>query len=127
MTVKVARYLLSYLLSPNACTIPHCDASAVRHAKIAQAANILLVINLSPVPLQSARELRGGSHRGVHLGTIHSSKGLEWHTVFVMRCNDGELPGNADDFEKVSWPAPGVAPYPHPHLPDMELQCKQPC
>ncbi len=28
----------------------------------------------------------------VTISTIHSSKGLEWHTVFVVRCIDGMLP-----------------------------------
>ncbi|KAK9812338.1 hypothetical protein WJX73_003315 [Symbiochloris irregularis] len=29
---------------------------------------------------------------GVTIGTIHSAKGLEWHTVFLVRCNEGIMP-----------------------------------
>ena len=29
---------------------------------------------------------------GVHIGTIHGSKGLEWETVIVMGCEDDKLP-----------------------------------
>ena len=29
---------------------------------------------------------------GVHIGTIHGAKGLEWDTVIVMGCEDDKLP-----------------------------------
>ena len=34
----------------------------------------------------------GEEARGVTVGTIHSAKGLEWDTVFVVRCNNDILP-----------------------------------
>lgn len=32
------------------------------------------------------------SKKGVALGTIHASKGLEFHTVYLIQCSDGVLP-----------------------------------
>ena len=38
---------------------------------------------------------------GVHIGTIHGAKGLEWETVIVMGCEDDKLPHslNSDVWE----------------------------
>jgi superfamily I DNA/RNA helicase len=55
---------------------------------------------------------------GIHIGTIHSAKGLEWPMVWLPSCNQGYLPGKdveedrrlffvavtrARDWLKVSW------------------------
>ena len=37
-------------------------------------------------------ESRKKNPEGVVLATMHQSKGLEWHTVFIIDCNDGVIP-----------------------------------
>ena len=64
--------------------------------------------------------------QGVTIGTIHAAKGLEWNTVFVMRCNEGHLPS-------VSWASSECIPEPRPSaavlhaLPAVETVREFPC
>jgi DNA helicase II / ATP-dependent DNA helicase PcrA len=50
---------------------------------------------------EQSRSLRNPPQHAVVLSTIHSSKGLEWDTVFVVGMEDGVLPHvNSEDIEE---------------------------
>ena len=44
----------------------------------------------------------GEVQRGVYVGTIHSAKGLEWHSVRVVGCDDKSIPGRASTDEELA-------------------------
>jgi DNA helicase II / ATP-dependent DNA helicase PcrA len=50
---------------------------------------------------ERSRSLRNPPQNAVVLSTIHSAKGLEWDTVFIVGMEDGVLPHtNSEDFEE---------------------------
>lgn len=59
----------------------------------------------SPERAEEARSRRDGDNSKLTLSTIHSAKGLEWHTVFMIYVAEGHLPSylsleNEDDIEE---------------------------
>jgi len=55
-----------------------------------------------PELLDHVRKVQAASRmkKGVALGTIHSAKGLEWQTVFMVNCQEGVLPHVKGELEE---------------------------
>ncbi len=67
----------------------HAAAHELNNSKPGWSLNDLL-LNLRAQE-QSAGDVDG---EGVYVGTIHSAKGREWHTVFIVGCEEGLLPSS---------------------------------
>lgn len=52
--------------------------------------------------LDYVRKIKGASKnkKGVAIGTVHSAKGLEWNTVFLVNCQEGILPHSKGELEE---------------------------
>ena len=67
---------------------------------------------------QTESEAERARLQGVYIGSVHSVKGLEFSTVYLLRCNaDGDCP-LPFGVPKI-WPPSG--PGPHPHLPELDV------
>jgi DNA helicase-2/ATP-dependent DNA helicase PcrA len=75
--------------------------SATVDALIGLAASCASLEELEQRTAEQSRALRRPPEHAVVLSTIHSAKGLEWHSVFLVGMEDGVLPHvNADDHEE---------------------------
>ena len=70
-------------------------------AVIALAVSCASLDELEAKIAEQSRSLRNPPENAVVLSTVHSAKGLEWDTVFVVGVEDGVLPHvNAEDIEE---------------------------
>ena len=70
-------------------------------AVIALAVSCASLDELEAKIAEQSRSLRNPPENAVVLSTVHSAKGLEWDTVFVVGMEDGVLPHvNAEDIEE---------------------------
>jgi DNA helicase-2/ATP-dependent DNA helicase PcrA len=75
--------------------------SAIVDAVIGLAASCASLAELEQRVAEQSRSLRRPPEEAVVLSTIHSAKGLEWHSVFLVAMEDGVLPHiNAADHEE---------------------------
>jgi DNA helicase II / ATP-dependent DNA helicase PcrA len=74
---------------------------AVVDAVIALALSCSSVDQLEAKSVEQSRSIRNPPAHAVLLSTIHSAKGLEWDTVFMIGTEDGVLPhANSEDIEE---------------------------
>jgi DNA helicase-2/ATP-dependent DNA helicase PcrA len=70
-------------------------------AAIALAVSCSSLDELEAKIVEQSKSLRNPPEHAVVLSTIHSAKGLEWDTVFMVGVEDGVLPHiNASDVEE---------------------------
>jgi DNA helicase-2/ATP-dependent DNA helicase PcrA len=75
--------------------------SATVDAVIGLAASCVSLAELEQRVAEQSRSLRRPPEDAVVLSTVHSAKGLEWHSVFLVAMEDGVLPHiNAADHEE---------------------------
>jgi DNA helicase-2/ATP-dependent DNA helicase PcrA len=74
---------------------------AVVDAVVALALSCSSLDELETKTAERSRSLRNPPQNAVLLSTIHSAKGLEWDTVFMIGMEDGVLPhANSEDIEE---------------------------